>query len=391
MKKPGVISMSCVKLFLFCVMSLFISFSTAAQTSQPPTVAQIKQQLINNLQHDGYISKENALTASNKYISSQDNQSYIQSEATHWTKYLSFINFVKILGLILLLLAFGKTIGKFIRYSWYWIIKVPAIIYQGLFLAGSLYATLFPQLIWTSQAFYVALLASFANIIIIGWISAIYPSIILKIKQYIGKTIAPQVLLSTLLMLYFGGLAFAYQSNLFGFFAAVALSGIFSFTLIYTPGTLYLYFKDNALGALVWGHILVLAGYMSLHGLNIGQGFLKYFDTGLQYYCTIALGVGLLVGASPFYQPSKAKGYALLFLMLFITSTFLYFFTPFTVVATIMMIFFSLFFLEWIAYMGFKGHAIIGYAIVGGFLYAISLILEKHGEFILHNLKNIVG
>ena len=60
-------------------------------------------------------------------------------------------------------------------------------------------------------------------------------------------------------MIYFGVLAIVYQSSVFGFFSAVGLSGIFSFSLIYFPGLLVFYFKENKLASVVFGHIIVLS------------------------------------------------------------------------------------------------------------------------------------
>lgn len=192
-------------------------------------------------------------------------------------------------------------------------------------------------------------------------------------------------------MIYFGALAVAYQSSIFGFFAAIGLSGIFTFTVMYSPGTLFLSFKENALPAIVFGHIVVLAIYVGVFHSGIADSNIQPFNAGIQYYCTIALGVGLLVGASPFYKTSQAAGYAIVFLLVVVAATMLYFFLGMTTIATILFIFFVLMFIEWIGYLGFKGGTIIGCGLVGSMLYAISIFLEKYGAVILNNMKSVLG
>lgn len=58
-----------------------------------------------------------------------------------------------------------------------------------------------------------------------------------------------------------------------------------------------------------------------------------------------------------------------------------------TVIATILFIFFTLVFLEWIGYASFRTNWVLGCAISGFLLYVISLVLESYGSIILNNMK----
>lgn len=182
-------------------------------------------------------------------------------------------------------------------------------------------------------------------------------------------------------MIYFGVLAVAYQSSLFGFFAAVCLSGVFSFGMSYLPGVLTLDFKESMLPAVVFGHLIVIAGYIAT--FKNAPEYTMYFNIGIQYYCTIALGVALLVGASPFYKKEVAAGYALMFMVIAVMSSFGYFFYDLKVMSSIVMIFFVLFLLEWIGYFSYHSGAIIGSAMIGGTLFGLAMLFEKYGSMII--------
>ena len=380
-----------------------MSFGAFAQTTS--TLADVKSEVISNLQKDGYLSEKMAKEVAQKYISAQDTQTKItkssdtssnntpeaKTSTVNWTQYLSWLNAIKVIGVILLLLALSGFIKMIIKNMWYLIAKVPVILYQTIFLSMSIFGTIFPEKVWASQYFYIALFCSFANIMVLAWIVTTYPKIQLFLGKLFNFGVPFQTVLSFWAMIYFGVLAITYQSSIFGFFAAVALSGIFSFTMMYSPGVLFLYFRENALASVVFGHIIVLVGYIALYHTGFGMSYVQYFNAGIQYYCTIALGVGLLVGASPFYKTERAFAYAFLFLIIFAFSFVLYFFLGLPTIATILMIFFTLMFIEWFGYVGFKAGRVVGCATVGAMLYATSLVLESYGPAIMVNMKAVIG
>jgi hypothetical protein len=147
------------------------------------------------------------------------------------------------------------------------------------------------------------------------------------------------------------------------------------------PGTLFLYFKEDMLNSVVFGHLVVLSIYIAV--LKLMPQHTEYFNIGIQYYCTIALGVGLLLGASPFYKIEKAPGYSVLFIVLFFLASFGYFFFDLKVMASITFVFFILFILEWIGYIGYQTGLILGSALIGGSLFALALLLEKYGSMMI--------
>jgi hypothetical protein len=284
----------------------------SAQNSK--TIADIKTEIISSMEKDGYLSQKMAGEVSQKYITEADKTTVSKpmtmgasqveqaqakaKQSASWKDYLSWINFVKVLGVICLLIAFSGMIKKVIAGLWVFIAAVPMILYQAVFLGVGIVGIFRPDLISVSQQFYVALFFAFANLIVIGWIISTHK----KIEEFIAKLfklgIPPSCLASFYGMIYFAALAYFYQSSIFGFFAAVCLSGVFSFGLYYMPGVLYLNFKESMLPAVVFGHLAVLAIYTFMFKTH--PEYTMFFDAGIQYYCTVALAVGLQFDASNF-------------------------------------------------------------------------------------------
>jgi hypothetical protein len=139
------------------------------------------------------------------------------------------------------------------------------------------------------------------------------------------------------------------------------------------------------LPAVVFGHLAVLAVYVVIFKSH--PEFTMFFDAGIQYYCTVALAVGLLVGASPFYKKSSAMGYGALFVILFFAASLGFHIYGLPVVSSIIIAFFILFILEWIGYIGYQSGLILGCAIIGGTLYATAMLLEKYGSMLILSMN----
>ncbi len=383
----------------FLWMFLLILLALPAIAEQQ-TLADAKDQLLQKLQADGSLTEDAAKKARENYILEEDKARIIgdaknnasvadvnqENSESSWTQYLSLINFIKVLAVILLLVAFSGIIKNLIHRFWELIAKVPVWVYQVGFLAATLYASFFPASISASQFFYIALFGIIGNLILLIWILNWWDKLRDKLIQLLDIGIPLMSIVSFLLTIYFGVFAIAYQSSLLGFFAAVTLSGVFTFSLFYMPGVLFLQFKENALSAMVFGHLIVLIIYVTLLLLGVAGEYLVYFNAGIQYYCTLAMGIGLLVGSSPFYK-SASLFYFITFIVVCAAATFLYFFTKLTGMAIILYVLFVLVFLEWIAYLGFKTGVITGLILIGGLLFGLALLLEKHASVILAHFK----
>lgn len=381
--------MSIVKVWFVAVLMLFSQLGFAAE-SNVLTKADIKIELIQNMKKDGYLSDKMATEVSGKYISEEDKKPLVETVVTkgssiQWQDWLSWTNFGKVAGTILILIAFSGVLKKIIKGMWKFIVAVPPIVYQTGFIGLFGVGLIRPDLIWASQAFYIALFSSFAFIMVLAWIAEAYPSVLAFIKKLFNIGVPFESVVSFYGMLYFGVLAWFYQSSIFGFFAAVCLSGMLSFTMKYVPGILFLDFKEKMLNAVVFGHLAVLVVYVYFFR-NMPE-ITKYYDIGIQYYCTIAMCVGLLVGSSPFYKRGSAVGYALLFVVLFFLASYGYFFLDLRVIGSIVTCFFVLLVLEWLGYIGFRGGLIAGCAVLGAALYGASMLLEKYGHMLILSLN----
>ena len=313
----------------------------------------------------------------------------VAAESSLWARYLSWSSFFKIVGVILLLVAFASSIALFATSVMKLIVKVPKELYQTVFLGLSLTGTLWPEQVWASQAFYLALFCAFANVILSSWVAATHPQLeawVVRLINGIKLGIPFSSAVSFLGMLYFGALALAYQSEIFGFFAIVCLSGVLSFGLYYRPGVLTLHFREKALNAVVFGHLLVLLSYAGLKVSGHLPAQAAFFVAGLAYYCTIAMGVGFLVGASPGGRKSTAGFYLLLFSLVLFGAMFGYFFWDLKVIGSILCCIAVLLALEWIAYLSYQVNFVFCSLVLGVALYGGSLLLEAYGPYIVLRL-----
>ena len=378
--------------FLMLVFALLAPTAFAAEPTKTET--QVKLELIKSLEKDGYLSSKLASEAKLKYIDASKVSAPVTTSSakaeeegtlTMLSRYLSLTNILSVGGVGFLLLAFGGAIRNIIAGVWHLLVKVPVEIYQIPLLTGSLYATIMAASISQSQAFYIALFASIANLILLGWILATHLKLVALLSKLFNLGIPVSSIISFWLMVYFGVLAIHYQSQLFGFFAAVALSGVFTFGLYYSWGTLFLHFEKSALPAVVFGHLLVLVGYAILHAMNQLPEQAQYFAGGVEYYCSVALGVGLLVGASPWNRDNSGL-YVVTFLATIVAALVGYTMFDLTVIGSFIMCFALLFVLEWLMYLGYKSGVVIGSAIVGASLYGASMLMEQYSHLIVLTL-----
>lgn len=381
--------MSIMRIWVIAMLMLFSQLGFAAEATVL-TKADVKIELIKEMKKDGYLSDKMATEVSGKYITEADKKPIVETVVTKgssisWQEWLSWTNFFKVLGVILVLIAFSGVLKKLVLGMWHLIAAVPQFVYQTAFLGLFGTGLLRPDLIWESQAFYVVLFSSFAFLMVLAWIAEAYPKVLAFVKKFFNLGIPFESILSFYGMLYFGALAWFYHSSIFGFFAAVCLSGVFSFTMKYVPGILFLDFKEKMLNAVVFGHLAVLVIYV--YFFRTMPEITKYYDIGIQYYCTIAMSVGLLVGASPFYKRGTALGYAVLFVALFFLASYGYFFLDLKVIGSIVSCFFVLLVLEWLGYIGFQGGLIAGCAVLGASLYGVSMLLEKYGQMLILSLN----
>lgn len=352
--------------------------ASAASAATKLTANSVKLSLLKALEQDKVLSHEQVQVATAKYIGSDSEVAEAtQDKESRW---FSWVGALKVVAVLAFLIAFSGLIAKFVGWCWMVIVMVPTIIYQGIFLACTLWMTIWPASLWASQAFYLALFGAFANILIVAWILKVYPQAAKFIKDLFSLGIPPYVLSSLYGALYFGVLAVAYGSQIFGFFTAVCVSAAFGFGLFYMPGVLYLDIRKNAALPLFVSHIAILVAYV--WAKQAGVPYLTLFSSGFEYYCPIALGLAMLVGVSPWYRDGLGVN-ALCALLTAGLALFGYSYFGEHGIGAIVLIFFTLLLIEWVMYASWNGGLIIGTAVTGALLYGAALVLESNGRAIM--------
>jgi hypothetical protein len=381
-------------LSLFALLCFLVCGSALASTpASGLNAAQVRLDLIHRMQDDGFLSNKLASEAKLKYVDPKELTAPAgfkpaaasnPEEDSPWERYLSLASALKVGAVLFFLVAFWGVISNIIAGVWHLLVKVPVVVYQIPFLALSVAMTVFPALFWASQAFYIVLFGSVANLIVLGWIFVIYDKLALRLLRFMRLGMSVGTALAFWAMIYFGTLALLHQSQIFGFAAAVCLSGVLSFGMYYSSGTLWLRYEHKAEASVVFGHLLVLLAYVATRTLLPQMHAVSYFSTGLEYYCTVALCVGLLVSSSPMQPRGKPVGmYAVVFILVAIASLVGYYLLGQQVIGSMVACFFLLFCLEWLGYWGFKGGLIVGCAVLGTSIYGLSLLMEHYGQLIV--------
>lgn len=367
---------------LLAALLLLFAYATAwatpsASVTTPTTVNGVKLDLVNKLETDKYLTATQAAEVKSKYIGSDAEIATSNEES-----WFNWINLLKVLAVLALLIAFNGLIIKFVKWAWVAITKVPTYVYQGVFLACTLWLTIAPATIWASQAFYLALFGAFGNVMIVGWILKIYPNVAEFIKKMFSLGIPPYVLASFYGALYFAILAITFSSQIFGFFAAVCVSSMFGFGMFYMPGVLFLDIRKNATAAVLISHTIILILYVVAK--HSALPYLPLFAAGFEYYCPIGLGLAMLIGVSPWNRGGLGFNF-LIALAIFGLAMFGYSFYGEHGIGSIIGIFAALLLIEWVMYASWHGGLIIGTAVTGVILYGAAMFLEANGRAILSN------
>ena len=137
---------------------------------------------------------------------------------------------------------------------------------------------------------------------------------------------------------------------------------------------------------LLCGIAIVLTVYAGLKIAAQLPATAGLFAAGLEYYCTIALGVGFLVGASPYYKRRSVGAYLALFAVVLCAAVAGYFLFDLKVIGSIVCCFAVLLALEWIGYFSYRINFIVGTFVMGMVLFAGALLLERYASFFVLRL-----
>lgn len=372
----------------------------SAAPAKPATTGEVKLKLLGQLEADGYLSQKLADEARIKYVTPTDltmpvSASAPAAEPSLWDRVMTWTNLFYVLGVIVLLVAFAGWIASLAALCMSVLLAIPKEVHQGVLLSASATMTLnrfIPALNGLAEhhSFYVALFGSLASLVVAHWTLETHPRFANLARKLLAVGLPNDLAIAFWLMVYFGALALGYHSEMFGFLAAVAFSGMLSFSIGYRPGVLWMDFENKALPAVVFGNLGALLLYTGLKLTGHLPAEATLFEVGLTYYCTIAMGVGFLVGASPFaWRQSKSPiGYLVLFLVTLLAALAAYVFFDFKVVGSILSVFAVLLALEWHAKLCMQAGFVFGMFLLGSALVGLSTMMERHGHLLVLYVAN---
>ncbi len=376
---------------------ILMSFSAFAESP-----ADIKIELIQNLSKDGVIdgSKQNEIIE--KYVTKEDYAELKQTvtndqESVVW-KYLTLSNFIKVTGVILLLVAFAGFIRKIILSLWIVIMAIPIIVYQLSLFAVSLFMTFRPEAIWESQAQYIALMSSVTNIVMIGWMLDSYPKIKVMLKKLFNLGINPVIIASFYMTIYLSIYAFAYNSKIFGSIAFVSLFGFVVFSAFEIFKSRLSDKKkvknENPVMLAISCATLItfIIAYAFSKDTQFVTNYLVPYKFALDYIITVAVCILLGYMTSPMIQyekydhsiVDKYKGlYVVTLLALTVFSLFAYVMLDSKLLCSFVLLTLYVSAFLHIGYHTFKRSYILCAALLGACLYGTALLLEHFGQYLV--------
>lgn len=350
---------------------------------------QIILDTIQELEDSGYITKKNAREAKAELVFSKADllsqekpvKDQVKNTDIEWGEYLSWINLLKILGIISILIAFRGFVFKFLIH----LVKIPTIIYQTLFLTMTLAMSFFPEHIYAEQATYIAIFGVIANIIVLAWIVGTYEDFFMRIFKIFSLNLSPFIVGCFYTSLYFGLFAIQLDSQLLGVLSCIAFVGMFGF-IFETSGihTIIGYREDDYMAISLIINGLIVLGFSLISINEIDVPYLSVFTSGIQYVCTIVFAVTLLIYSSFIFK--NEKGFALSILLMIAAEAFsLISMTLYNleVIPAIINTAFFLFVVGWVGYITKQISGILMAFVLGVLLYGSAVYIEKNPELFI--------
>lgn len=354
---------------LMLVVATLLAFTSNSFAAEPDT---IKKEFLQTLEKDGYISAENAAKATQQYKLQDAPPSAV-------AKYLNISNGFKAVGFLMLVWAFWGFIRNIIISFKNLILMVPVSIYQAISLVISLSLIYKSTDFWVSQAQWISIFGVIATALNVVWIFSIHKRLAETVFSVLSLGfIKPSMLTFFAATAYFGFYAIQVQSEILGFIAVVNACCLMSFTISVFPGVVALDLSEKFVSITMLTNTVLLGviGYCKLQGIPIA--YFSFFEKGVFYYMPIGTGLAMLVGLSPWYRGTDKFLSVILSAITIGTAIFMLGIPTMSTSAVILLIFAVLAVLEWVAYVSFSAHLMVGLAITGGTLFGLAVWLESN-------------
>lgn len=341
------------------------------------TPGSIKHQLLDALQKNGTITPAQRKAATDKYITAADDTRFDRYvENTSWTRHVTWSLSLKLLGLLLLFVAMWGWLKAFARYFNGWLRKIPMPVYQGVLFSTSLAGLLFPQYIYASHAFDVALFCAFTTPLLLVWIFGTNPVLEKFIAIMFQNSIVGRYLLPSLGASYFLNVAMAYHSQILGVAAMWFLISIpyllFSDAIKKFSDSWQQYYM-NAIAA----HLCITGMWLWLAPGSTNPA-VEVLTVAATYYIPVAMCVLLTYAMSPWFSRRFTLhnvGHFGLFIML-AAASFSDVFAPMPAMNSMLMVTGVLTALFWIVDRSFSVGYLCGTFVTGTALYVLSLNID---------------
>jgi hypothetical protein len=361
------------------------------------SMAEARAELIDRMRYDGIISEEAAMQARSRYLDQTCVSVHTRLDCepcapvpysrtlSHVLALMSCANLVKIVAIVILLYGLATMLPLLAA----WLQAVPIEVPQTILLVASVLGVVSPKLMWRSQAGYVAILSTFSLYMTVAWVVWSHKALSNPVEAAIKAGRPVGTIISALCMVGFAAVALVHESRILGFFSVVSFSSVLGFGMYYYPGCLTLYILDSHLGVVTLGHTAVVGLHTFIKVKGTWPYFANIFGIGLNYYAPLAMGIGFLCGASPWFTGEFTTlidpriGYLLVFLLVWAASMGVYFFCNVKAVGSYCCVFSVFILLEWVAFLSsFAGFVPCMFAL-GASLYGLALLLERHSNFLV--------
>ena len=384
---------------LFLFVMLFSVSLFATENVQVLKEGQVILETIDKLTADGYITEKNALEAKQEYVFDNPEilKKVIEIESSSkekidndisWTEYITWINSLLFLGTIFLIIAFHGVIGKLIASGVFVFLSVPVIIYQILSLVASLFLTFKPELISVNYSFYLALFGSIANLMILGWIAFFNKELFKKLGNIFSLGLNLGTMLSFWTFVYFGLFAVLHESSTFGLLSVMSFVSMTGFVIIHMGlGFALGAKKENMLPVIVIVNGLVLTLYSVLMIVGVQVPYLEHFSIGIEYVCSLALCVCLLIGSSPYL--ADEDGFWMYFLLMIVLSIVGFscgVFYNLDVISAFTNTFFVIFVIDWVLYSLKDTNVTVIMAALAAICFGLAKLFEHYSEYLITSL-----
>ena len=366
----------------------FLSFNLYAENHTKNQAKELIEEVVYQLEKDGFISEKDTNNAINKLNNNKDFKESIyeilHKESTNWTQYITFMNILKLAGIILLLIAARGILFKIIKSIMFVIIAVPLIFYQIGALSLGILLTYNSEFFWSEESFYVSLFGSTLNLIVIGWIMHTYQGVLDYIISLLNKIkISEEIFLLSFLTGYYYHLTLLESSNFYG---AVTI-GLFIGLSVYC---ITRFIKDLTEKSLLYVfHFFSLALFSLFIFLDMTKTehfLLNNLMFGLEYISCIVVVISLLILSSPFFDKYNSLLPTIIIIALSMIGFVFGMNLGYTEVSGLINTLLLITILQWVFYLVKDYNYIVVCFVAGLLLFGSGKLIESYQNYFFTNL-----